>query len=107
MVSLFHTDAMLIASFNYEPPPAKAIIVGVVLGLLVLALAGLLRRVLVGVLATSVGWASIAWVICGQGRGDLTGLIQIFDSCVAAIAGAVIGGLTAYVSKRFAKRGIS
>jgi len=49
-----------------------------VLGLLVLVLAGISRRILLGAVATSIGWAAIAWVVCGQGRGDLTIMMDIF-----------------------------
>src|SRR5262249_52685072 len=87
------TDGMFpLASFNYDPPSATAIALGVVLGLLTILLAAWSRRVLIGVFATSLGWAVIAGFVCFQGRGDLTIIMVLFFGGASGIAGAIAGG---------------
>lgn len=96
---------MLLASFNYDQPSTLAIAVGILIGLLILILAGVSRRVLFGIFATAVGWALIAAVVCYQGRGDLTIIMIMFFGAIFGLAGAIVGGLTAYCVKRAANRG--
>jgi hypothetical protein len=91
---------LLFASFNYEEPSLGIVLAGCLVGLVVLALFGLSRSILVGCFGGALAGASIAWVVAGMGSGDLTGLTQIAGAVVFGFLGLIGGAIAALIGKR-------
>jgi len=86
---------ILLASFTYHEPSLGTVLAGGIVGLVILALLGLSRSILLGSFGGAFAGAAIAWVVAGMGSGDMIGLMQearaIFFGVIGLIAGAIAG----------------
>jgi hypothetical protein len=89
-----------LASFNYQEPPLGIVLAGVALGLVILALLGFSRSILLGCFGGALVCAAIAWTVAGMGSGDLTGLTQLAGAVFFGIVGCIAGALAGFIGKR-------
>jgi hypothetical protein len=93
-----------LASFNYEEPSLGIVLSGAAVGLVILALLGLSRSILLGCLGGALAGAAIAWVVTGMGSGDLTGLMQVAGAIVFGVIGFVGGAFAGFIGKRLGNK---
>jgi hypothetical protein len=85
----------MLASFNYNPPSTKMILMGIIAGVVVLLVVGYLGKVRTGIGVGAVAGLLIAWFVIGSGVGDLTGFTQLIWSPAYALLGGILGGAAA------------
>ena len=88
----------ILASFNYTEPSFGVVLTGTLAAALMLLIVGWMRRVVLGFFAGAVGGVTIAWIVLGQGSGDVW-LVHVVGTPVAGLAGAVLGAVAGFVGK--------
>ncbi|RYX86808.1 hypothetical protein EON83_01100 [bacterium] len=86
-------------SFNYTPPPEEISRNGQMAQYALYAAMLLIPKVRVGALIAGLGSAIIAYQVASHAKGDLGGLSALINPPVAAVFGALIGGLASFISK--------
>jgi hypothetical protein len=94
----------ILASFNYTEPSSGVVWAGVLGAAALLLLRGFAGNIPVGVLGGGLGTGVIAWFVLGAGRGDLTGLMQLFYAPLFGVVGGVLGGVAAGLGKALWQR---
>lgn len=93
----------ILASFNYYGPSLVAMLLALGIALLVVILLGFFsRRILVGLFGGAIIAAGISFVMVSIGQGDLVDLMLLFLTPIAAVGGALVGGIAGYIGKRVA-----
>lgn len=96
---------MILASFNYYPPPDQYLIWGLVLTILLVSLLALSRRILLTFIGGALVAGLICWNVLGMGkRGDMQGVVQLFYSPLFGLVSGIVGGVMAWLLKLFWKR---
>lgn len=90
----------VLASFEYHGPTHAAVVLGVNAATLLLFLIARSGNLRTGVWGGALGGAVITWLVLGTGRGDMDGMAQLIFSPLAAVGGAIAGGLGAIIVRR-------
>src|SRR3954466_5591257 len=85
----------IVASFNYTAPPSNVVWCGVLGAAALILFLGFTCNALGGLFGGGVGTGLIAWYVLKAGRGDLTGLMQVFYSPLLGLIGGLLTGTIA------------